>query len=99
MDAAVREWFSSHGLAVHSAHEQFDHDFFGWRYNGDRRHFTLWIAETTIEDFEPKTIMWALRDFEPLALMAKFGHAHLHVASNNAEFGAYARDAFSPSAA
>ena len=99
LDAAVRDWFAAHGLVVHSTHEDVDHDFFGWRYNGDRQHLTLWIAETTLEDYEPKTVIWALRDFEPIALMTKFGHAHLHVASNADEFGAYARDAFSPTAA
>jgi hypothetical protein len=99
LDAAVREWFASHGLAVHSTHEDFDHDFFAWRHTGDRRHLTLWISETTIEDYEPKTIIWSLRDFEPNALMETFGHAHLHVNSNEVEFGAYVRDDFSPSAA
>ena len=99
LDAAVRDWFASHGLVVHSTHEDFDNDFFAWRYTGNRRHLTLWISETTIEDYEPKTILGILRDFEPTVLMEKFGHAHLHVASNDEEFGAYARDAFSPTAA
>jgi hypothetical protein len=96
---AVLEWFKSHHLEVHATHYQFDHGFYAWRHQADSGALTLWVSELTAEDYEPSTIVAILRDFEPRALMTKFRHAHIHVASNDSEFGAYARDTFSPSAA
>jgi hypothetical protein len=96
---AVEEWFASHGLIVHETHYQFDHGFYAWRHYGDKQILTLWISELTIEDYPPSTIPNMLKDFEPRSLMDEYRHAHLHVASNDSEFGAYARPNFSPRAA
>ena len=96
---AVLDWFKSHKLEVHMTHYQFDHGFYAWRHHAEKGALTLWVSELTTEDYEPSTIIAILKDFEPHALIAKFRQAHIHVASNNSEFGAYARDVFSPSAA
>jgi hypothetical protein len=95
---AVLDWFTSHGLEVHEAHYQFDHGCFAWRHHANKRAVTLWVSETTAEEYPAATIVAILRDIEPKALMRKFRHAHIHVASNASEFGVYVRDAFTPRA-
>lgn len=96
--AAVKDWFAKHGLEIHEADYQFDHDFYGWRHVGERRSFTLWISRITQEDYDPATIVYILRELEPHALMDKLRDVHAHVASNDTEFGVYVRSVFSPSA-
>jgi hypothetical protein len=99
LDQAVSQWFADHGLSVHETHYQFDYEFYAWRYNGDKKSFTLWISEIAAEDYEPKTILFILKDFDPKKLMEGQRSVHLHVKSNESEFGAYVRSNFSPSAA
>jgi hypothetical protein len=96
LEKAIREWFASLHLEIHETHYQFDHGFFAWRYYGDRRTLTLWVAERTLEDYPPSAIIGILRDFEPHALMDTHGHVHLHVNSTDSEFGAYMRSTFTP---
>ena len=79
-------------------HYDFNYELYGWRYYGEKKAFTLWVSEVTAEDYEPKSILFILKDVEPTRLMATMRHAHAHVMSNESEFGVHVRDSFSPSA-
>lgn len=83
-------------MSVHERHYQFDYEFFAWRFYGDRQSFTLWVSEIAAEDYEPRTIVSMLSDFEPHRLIADYRSVHLHVTSTSSRFGAYARSLFTP---
>ena len=99
LNEAVEKWFASHGLVVHKTHYQFAYEFYGWRYYGEKKVFTLWISEITAEDYDPNTILFVLKEIDPLGLMDEYRHVHAHVASNETEFGVHVRSEFTPSAA
>ena len=98
LDAAVRAWFSKHGLAVHETYYQFDFSFYAWRFYGDKRVFTLWISQLTAEDYSVTAMMRMLDGIDPNALMDAYRHVHAHVASNATEFGVHVRPVFTPAA-
>lgn len=99
LDSAIQAWFTEHGLIVHETHYQFDHDFYAWRFYGEKRVFTLWVSKRTFEDYGVKPIMFVLKNIEPNALMDEYRHVHAHVASNESEFGVHVRSEFSPKSA
>lgn len=96
---AVVAWLESHGLTLGATYYDFGPSFYAWRHYGNKQSLTLWVSQIAAEDYEATTIIAKLREFEPKALMEKFRHAHLHVASSESGLSAYARAAYSPTGA